>query len=67
MPIYEYICLKCDEKFALLQRLYPPEQTTECPKCSSTDLKKVLSPFSCVSSENSAAPSGPPPRFPGGG
>ena len=67
MPIYEYVCMKCDEKFALLQSLYPPEQNTECPKCSSTDVKKMLSSFSCASSESSGAASGPPPRFSGGG
>jgi putative FmdB family regulatory protein len=67
MPIYEYVCLKCDEKFALLQSLYPPEQNTECPKCSSTDVKKVLSSFSCASSESGVSASAPPPRFPGGG
>jgi putative FmdB family regulatory protein len=67
MPIYEYVCLKCDEKFALLQSLYPPEQNTECPKCSSSDVKKVLSSFSCASSEGGAAASAPPPHFSGGG
>lgn len=67
MPVYEYICLKCNEKFALLQSLYPPESATECPKCSSADVKKVLSSFSCASSGEGALPSGPPPRFSGGG
>jgi putative FmdB family regulatory protein len=68
MPIYEYNCLKCNEKFSLLQSLYPAAKNTECPKCSSTDVKKVISSFSCGSgSADSATPSMPAPNFGGGG
>ncbi len=67
MPIYEYVCLKCNDKFALLQSLYPPEKQTECPKCLSTEVKKVMSSFSCASSQDSIMPSAPAPRFSGGG
>ena len=68
MPIYEYICLKCNENFALLQSLYPSERNTECPKCFSTEVKKVLSSFSCASgSKRGSSPSTPAPGFGGGG
>ena len=67
MPIYEYICLECNEKFTLLQSLYPVEKNTECPKCASAKVKKVLSSFSCGSGIKSAASSAPPPNFGGGG
>ncbi|MBI4682841.1 MAG: zinc ribbon domain-containing protein [Nitrospirae bacterium] len=67
MPVYEYICLKCNENFALLQSLYPSERNTECPKCSSTEVKKVLSSFSCVSGLKTAPSSAPAPGFGGGG
>ncbi len=66
MPIYEYICQECDNKFALLQSLYPPDNDTFCPKCSSNQVKKVISSFSCNSAENDSS-SMPAPRFGGGG
>lgn len=66
MPIYEYNCLECDEKFALLQSFYPPENDTFCPKCSSNNVKKVISSFSCGSGDKPGY-SPPPPRFGGGG
>ncbi len=67
MPIYEYICLKCDNKFALLQSLYPAENNAECPKCSSRKVKKVISTFSLgTDSGNSASPM-PASGFSGGG
>jgi putative FmdB family regulatory protein len=68
MPIYEYMCLKCNEKFSLLQSLYPAEKKTECPKCSSTEVKKILSSFSCGSGHGIGnSPSVPAPDFGGGG
>ncbi len=66
MPIYEYICLDCDEKFALLQSFYPPEDDISCPKCSSIQVKKVISSFSCNSGDKTDY-SPAPPRFGGGG
>lgn len=67
MPIYEYICKKCEHKFALLQSLYPADNNTECPKCSSREVKKVISSFSCASSSGSDFSSMPSPSFGGGG
>ncbi len=66
MPIYEYICLDCDKKFALLQSFYPTVNDTFCPKCSSGQVKKVISSFSCNSGDKTDS-SPPPPRFGGGG
>ena len=68
MPIYEYICLKCNEKFTLLQSMYPADNNTECPKCSSREVKKVISSFSCATgSKESVSSSVPAPGFGGGG
>lgn len=66
MPIYEYICLKCNENFSLLQSLSPAEKNTECPRCSSKEVKKVISSFSCASGSGSSS-SMPAPGFGGGG
>ena len=66
MPIYEYICIKCSNKFSLLQNLYPAENNTECPKCSSKKVKKVISSFSCASSGSSTSSSVSAPSSGGG-
>lgn len=70
MPIYEYICRSCDERFALLQRVNSPGNETRCPKCSSQEVKKVMSSFSCsASAGGSTGCSSPVPSrgFSGGG
>ncbi len=68
MPIYEYLCGQCNEKFSLLQKVNSSEEDTECPKCSSKTVKKLMSSFGCSSGFNSrfssSAPSG---GFSGGG
>lgn len=68
MPIYEYICLKCNEKFSLLQSIHAKEKDAECPKCASNEVKKVISAFSCsLGSCNTFSPSIPSSAFKGGG
>jgi putative FmdB family regulatory protein len=47
MPIYEYMCRKCNEEFALMQKMGAAESDTVCPRCDSKDVKKMLSAFSC--------------------
>ncbi|MBA4371623.1 MAG: hypothetical protein C0402_02040 [Thermodesulfovibrio sp.] len=51
MPIYEYICDACSEKFALLQSMRAAGDGTECPKCASKKTRKVISAFCCASSD----------------
>jgi putative FmdB family regulatory protein len=68
MPIYEYRCLNCNERFSLLKSLYPADNITECPKCASKDVKKIISSFSCSSGSKSGSYSSmPAPSFGGGG
>jgi putative FmdB family regulatory protein len=68
MPIYEYICRSCEEKFSLLQRVNSPEGEARCPRCSSHDVKKVMSSFSCsAGGGGGCAPSVPSGGFSGGG
>ncbi len=44
MPIYEYRCEKCEERFeeylSSSTKPAPP-----CPKCGSTDVVRLVSPF----------------------
>lgn len=66
MPIYEYVCQKCNNRFSMLQSLHPEEKDTECPKCSSRDVKKAVSSFSCSSGSGDVSSSSAP-SFGGGG
>ena len=45
MPIYEYSCGDCGEKFEKLVRLSDSTPDIECPKCGSKNAKKALSLF----------------------
>ena len=42
MPIYEYECENCKEIFEVFLGINDPPVET-CPKCSSTDIKKLVS------------------------
>jgi putative FmdB family regulatory protein len=65
MPIYEYVCKSCGEKFSLLQRVNATEKDTSCPKCHSAEVKKVMSAFCCSNSDTGL--SSPAGGFGGGG
>ncbi len=57
MPIYEYICIKCDEGFMILQKMGATDNDTICPKCGSQEVKKKLSAFSHSSNAGFSLPS----------
>ena len=40
MPIYEYNCRKCGEKFELIRRLATRDDPAPCPKCASKATKR---------------------------
>ena len=42
MPLYEYACKSCGQRFELLVR---SDTVIACPDCGSDDLKKLLSTF----------------------
>lgn len=67
MPIYEYICTKCNERFSLLQNVNTTEKDTACPGCSSEKVKKLMSSFSCSAGSDSVYSSSMPSRGMGGG
>ncbi len=67
MPIYEYICKSCGERFSLLQKVSSTEKDTDCPKCSSTEVKKLMSSFCCSSADAGFSSPGPSGGFGGGG
>lgn len=43
MPLYDFRCKGCSEKFEALVR---PPVAPACPACASTDLERLLSGFS---------------------
>ncbi|MCX6005573.1 MAG: zinc ribbon domain-containing protein [Chloroflexi bacterium] len=44
MPIYEYICPNCKNKFELLCSISRSNENAECPKCKSSS-KRAISKF----------------------
>ena len=45
MPIYEYRCTECGEKFELFVRSAARQTVPTCPKCESPKVQKVISLF----------------------
>ncbi|MBX3169332.1 MAG: zinc ribbon domain-containing protein [Candidatus Eremiobacteraeota bacterium] len=43
MPIFEYACNQCEQRFEKLLR--KSDQEVDCPKCRSQDLRKLFSTF----------------------
>jgi len=65
MPIYEYRCHECGEKFEKLIRSLASVQEICCPRCGSSRVEKAISLFgtsassgSTFSSQASCAPTG---------
>ena len=46
MPIYEYQCTQCGEKFEARQSFGEDGSRLNCPKCQAPDPRKLLSSFS---------------------
>jgi len=45
MPIYEYECEKCGEKFEKFCSINESGKTVPCPACGGKDVHKVFSAF----------------------
>ncbi|MBI5101984.1 MAG: zinc ribbon domain-containing protein [Nitrospirae bacterium] len=67
MPIYEYICNSCREKFSRLQSVRESREGIDCPKCSSGDTKKLISSFCCSGGDSGLSSSGHSHSHGGGG
>jgi putative FmdB family regulatory protein len=50
MPIYEFLCLKCNRVYSFLARGTEIDREPTCPRCGSTDLRKQVSRFAVVRS-----------------
>ena len=57
MPIYEYVCSKCDWKFELMRGFSQDDAGIKCPECGAENPQKVLSLFASGSgSTDNCAP-----------
>ncbi len=64
MPIYEYRCNECGEKFELFVRSMVKQNSSSCPKCGSQQVRKDISLFGIGGTSGSkvnAASCGPGP------
>jgi putative FmdB family regulatory protein len=59
LPIYEYECLKCGERFELRRSMSDSDQDVICPKCGIADAQRIFSAFATSSGGGSCAPSSP--------
>jgi len=57
MPIYEYVCQDCDEKYEKLVRSLSAKVELTCPECGSHDAEKALSVFGAVGSDSTSSAS----------
>lgn len=46
MPVFEYKCIDCNNKFEVLHKSSTNQQEVTCPKCNSSKSKKLFSAFS---------------------
>jgi len=51
MPIYEYRCAACKRKFEVLVLRMEGESSPRCPHCSSEQIKRLVSRFASIKSE----------------
>lgn len=54
MPIYEYQCLDCDERFEILQRMGEGAADLKCPRCGKSRVSKQFSTFASGASSQRA-------------
>jgi putative FmdB family regulatory protein len=55
MPIYEYRCESCAEKFEVLTRFAERDNAQMCPACESTKTRVLVSSFASFSDVSSAS------------
>ncbi len=53
MPIYEYLCPLCNGKFQRLVRGFSDPPGLACPRCGSVEVRRAVSRFATIKSEES--------------
>ncbi len=54
MPVYEFICGNCQRKFRRLVGMTAQSRPLECPQCQSDAVKRQISRFARVRSDDEA-------------
>lgn len=67
MPIYEYICERCNNLFEEFEFSSHSDEKAACPKCGSTETKRVLSSISSGRSSSDSGSLSSDACGPGGG
>ena len=52
MPLYEYQCEECGDRFERLVSLREAAQRSKCPKCGSKSVRKLMSAVASISSKS---------------
>ena len=60
MPIYEYTCKACENKFDKLQRTMGAESNVPCPSCGSKKTTRSLGVFAVAAESSKSSGSTPP-------
>jgi len=55
MPVYEFLCAKCGQRFEKLQKSEEAE-TMECPNCGATGVNREISSFASCGAAPAASP-----------
>jgi putative FmdB family regulatory protein len=55
MPIYEYRCESCSEKFDVLTRFAERDEAQMCPACESTKTRVLVSSFAFAGADDSSS------------
>jgi len=67
MPLYEYQCTSCGQRFEVLQRMGASATGLACPECGRPEVEREFSTFASASAGGgpgaSAAACGPSSRF----
>ncbi|HEY75593.1 MAG TPA: zinc ribbon domain-containing protein [Thermoflexia bacterium] len=58
MPLYEYVCDDCGERFEALRSMRDADAPIDCPRCGGHRAKRALSLFAAIGSEGVVAGSG---------
>jgi len=59
MPIYEYECPSCGERFELRRSMADSDSEISCPKCGAEHPRRVFSAFATAFSSRSCTLSSP--------
>ncbi len=58
MPIYEYVCNRCGQRFEQLVWSSTPVEEIACPSCGESDARRVMSTFGVGRSAGAGAGTG---------